>query len=111
MNSIQASPRISIKHCGVRHDKQIVSLFAQHAAELLESASLALTAGFGVSDTTILVGRDGGIRVLDGAGWPLDSLQAEYGTAAAYRISSGRGGLRVEGRAGSTSCVLRSTPP
>ena len=77
----------------------------------MDAAVAALKSNGVVSDTTILVGRNGAIRVIDGAAWPLDSLQAEYGASAAYRVSNGRGGVCVEGRTDGLTFALRSMQP
>jgi hypothetical protein len=40
--------------------------------------------------------------------WPLDTLAAERGARAAYRITHGAGQVRVEGRQGARTCVLEA---
>ena len=57
-------------------------------------------------DVAILIhGR--GIRVVTGKGdWPLDSLLADTGASAAYRVTRNQGQLLVEGRSGYETCLL-----
>ena len=80
--------------------------FLSDAERILEVAGQAADA-----DVSILVqGR--GIRVIMGKNdWPLDSLLAESGAAAAYRVRRTGGQVLVEGRSGSETCVLRRKPP
>jgi hypothetical protein len=81
--------------------------FAQRAQELLEAAVL----GPAVSEMTVLIGQDGAILLCSDSDWPLDSLARERGAHSAYRISSHRGGVRVEGREGPRSCSLEFRRP
>lgn len=59
---------------------------------------------------TILIGEDGAIRMCTDSDWPLDSLALHHGARAAYRVTGGKGKVRVEGREGSQRCVLESVP-
>lgn len=92
--------------CAPVDDKFSVSLFAEHAAQILSAAESAGSC----SDMTILVGPDG-IHMLADSDWPLDSLLRHHGARAAYRVSGRQGGIRVEGREGSRRCVLESAAP
>jgi len=78
--------------------------FAQRAQELLEAA----VAGPGGSVMTVLIGHDGAIELCADSDWPLESLARERGARSAYRVSSDRRGVRVEGREGLRTCVLES---
>ncbi len=60
---------------------------------------------------TILTGAPGGIRMIANSDWPLDSLQADSGADAVYRIHRHAGHVTVEGRSARQSCALRSDPP
>lgn len=60
---------------------------------------------------SILIGHDGGIRMVADSDWPLDSLAWHHGAQTAYRVSESRGSVRVEGREGSKTCVLESAKP
>jgi hypothetical protein len=62
-------------------------------------------------DWTILIGARGGIQVMEAGGWALPSLLAHHGAHTAYRISRQCGNVKLEGRSGSTVCVLRTEPP
>jgi len=43
--------------------------------------------------------------------WPLDSLQAHHGARMAYRVSQRASIVRVEGRAGSRTCLFETAKP
>lgn len=81
--------------------------FAQRAQELLEAA----VRGPMVSEMTVLIGHDGAIALCADSDWPLESLARERGARSAFRVSAGRGGVRVEGREGLLRCVLESRRP
>lgn len=63
------------------------------------------------SNMTILIGQEGGIHMIAGSDWPLDSLSWHHGAKTAYRVSEERGLVRVEGREGSRTCVMESAKP
>ena len=88
-----------------------MSRFAEHALRLLDAAESASASGETCSDLTILIGHDGGIRMLADSDWPLDSLASHHGARTVYRVSERRGSVRVEGREGSRTCVLESAKP
>ncbi|MEO5925170.1 MAG: hypothetical protein ABIR70_15220 [Bryobacteraceae bacterium] len=81
--------------------------FAQRAQDLLEAAVNGPT----VSEMTVLISHDGAIHLCADSDWPLDSLARERGARSAYRVSSNKGGVRVEGREGLRTCVLESRRP
>jgi hypothetical protein len=64
-----------------------------------------------VSELTILIGQDGGIRMVADSDWPLDSLRAHYGVAMAYRVRQQDHCVRLEGRAGSRTCLFETEKP
>jgi hypothetical protein len=68
----------------------------------------ALAADACTSDYAILIANDGAIRVMEAAGWRLDSLQSANGAQTAYRVTSRAGRVRVEGRCGTRSCIVES---
>ncbi len=82
-----------------------MSHFLADAQGILETAC---TAGGEDSDLAILVDREGSIRVVEAAGLPLDALQLHFGAQTAYRIRRTFSTVRVEGRAGSHSCLLEA---
>ena len=86
----------------------IVSCFVENAAKLMDAAETAAQAGHTPSHLTVLLGCEGGIRMIADSDWPLDSLQRHHGASAAYRVSHQREKVRVEGREGERRCLLES---
>ena len=85
--------------------------FAENAASLLDAAECAVRSGDTPSHLTILLGCEGGIRMIADSDWPLESIQAYHGASTAYRVTQGGGNVRVEGRDGSRTCVFESPKP
>jgi len=84
-------------------DKWFVSRFLKDAEQILEAAGVAVD-----PEISILIHARGGIHLVAGKGdWPLESLLAESGAAAAYRVSRIAGQVLVEGRSKSETCLLR----
>src|SRR5271170_755910 len=75
---------------------------------LLETAEQAVGAGNVASDMTILISQQGGIHMIAGSDWPLDSLQSHHGARTAYRVSEHCSKVRVEGREGGRTCVFET---
>ena len=92
-------------------DMLYVTRFAEQALNILDAAENAAAHGQACSQMTILLGVEGGIRVVADSDWPLDSLARHHGAHAAYRVSERQGSLRVEGREGSRTCLLQSAKP
>jgi hypothetical protein len=88
-----------------------VSRFVDNAMQLMEAAENAVQAGQVPSDMTILISPEGGIHMLAESDWPLDSLQLHHGARMAYRVSHTSANVRVEGRAGSRTCVFETAKP
>jgi hypothetical protein len=88
-----------------------VSRFVDNAMQLMEAAENAVQAGHVPSDMTILISPEGGIHMLAESDWPLDSLQLHHGARMAYRVSQTSANVRVEGRAGSRTCVFETAKP
>lgn len=88
-----------------------MSRFAENAERIFEAAESADAAGHSLSEMTILIAPTGGISLVAGAGRPLDSLRRERGAEMAYRVSRERGVVRVEGRAGSRTCLFEAAKP
>jgi hypothetical protein len=88
-----------------------VSLFAEHVQQLLDAAQSVASEGETCSAMTILIGQDHGIHMISDSDWPLDSLAADRGARAAYRITGLGGCVRVEGREGPRHCVMETTHP
>jgi hypothetical protein len=80
-----------------------VSRFLKDAEQILAAAGQAVE-----PEISILIHGQRGIHLVTGKGdWPLESLLAESGAGAAYRVSHKDGQVLVEGRSRSESCVLR----
>lgn len=80
-----------------------MSRFLKDAEQILTAAGSA-----DEPEISILIHGRSGIHMVMGKGdWPLESLLAESGAGAAYRVSHRDGEVRVEGRSRSESCVLR----
>ena len=91
--------------------KVIVSRFVDNAMRLLEAAENAVQAGHTPSDVTVLITDEGGIRMVADSDWPLDTLQLHHGARMAYRVSQNAANVRVEGRAGSRTCLFETQKP
>jgi hypothetical protein len=89
----------------------IVSRFVENAVNILDAAEQALESGHTPGDFTILISAEGAIRMIADSDWPLDSLQAHHGSRLAYRVSERNAKVRVEGRAGSRTCVFETERP
>jgi hypothetical protein len=92
-------------------DEIIVSRFVEHATRIFEAAESTAAAGHVVSDMAILIGPEGGIRMIADSDWPLESLRLEHGAQMAYRVTQHLDSVRVEGRAGSRTCLFESEKP
>lgn len=86
-----------------------MSRFLDNAASIFEAAESSVENGLTPSDMTILIGVEGGIRLVAGSSdWSLDAIQADRGAEMVYRVSQMGEKVRVEGRAGSQTCVLET---
>ncbi len=88
-----------------------MSRFLENAANLLDAAESAVLSGNSPSHMTILVGCEGGIRMIADSDWPLDSLQNHHGAVMAYRITQQSEKVRVEGREGLRTCLFETPNP
>jgi hypothetical protein len=78
--------------------------FLRHAEEILDIAS----AGNGeAGDMAIVVGHEGGMRMVEPRGWSLTALCAEFGAPAAYKVERRGCIVRVEGWSGGERCLLQ----
>ncbi len=75
----------------------------QQAEEILDTAVRATDSG---PNLVILINRQGGMRMLDAAGWTLAGLSAEYGASALFEVKWGPDGTSVEGWAGLERCRI-----
>jgi hypothetical protein len=87
-----------------------VSRFVDNAARILSAAESAVESGHTPSDMTILLTSQG-IRMIADSDWPLESLQLHHGAEMAYRVSQSAVNVRVEGRAGSRTCMFETAKP
>jgi hypothetical protein len=79
-------------------------MLAQRAEEVLE---IATKAGREIGeDTAILINRQGGMRMLNSAGWSLSGLLAEFGAAVVYKVERRGGAIRVEAGDGRERCFI-----
>jgi len=82
-----------------------------NAVEIFDAAENAVRSGQAPSDMTILITQEGGIHMVADSDWPLDSLQLHHGAKMAYRVSQNASVVRVEGRAGSRTCLFETAKP
>ena len=85
-------------------DTSCVNGFIDNAARIFEAAQNVMNAGEMPSDYTILMGGEGGIRMIADSDWPLDSLLREHGAGMAYRVKPGTDRVTVDGQDGTRSC-------
>lgn len=90
---------------------KFVGAFLENAAKLLDAAQCAVQSGNTPSHLTILLGCEGGIRMIADSDWPLDSLQAHHGSSMAYRVTEANEKIRVEGREGQRTCMVETRSP
>jgi hypothetical protein len=81
---------------------------AEQAREILDAAENASRQGHVCSEMTILISREGHIRMVADSDWPLESLARHHGAQSAYRVSERTGSIRVEGCDGTRHCLLES---
>ena len=85
--------------------------FWADAESIFETARQAALAGAPDCDWAILIGPQGGLHLLDAAGWALPGLEAQHGAQRVYRVTREGGSVRLEGRSGSETCQLASSSP
>jgi hypothetical protein len=81
-----------------------VSDFLRRAGEILD---IAASAGSDAPNTAIVIDRQGGMRMVDPAGWTLAALSAEFGASSVFKVERQGGAVRVEGLSGSERCLLQ----
>jgi hypothetical protein len=79
--------------------------FWQDAVQVLETATQ------GHADLAVLVDRCGALRIVDGAGWRPDALQAHYGARTVFQVSHNGPSTRVTGRRDRHSCSIETSRP
>ncbi len=88
-----------------------MSRFLENALALYETVENSSGVGHELSDLTILISATGGILLMAGCDWPLDSLQGERGAQMVFRVRRQDDTVRVEGRAGLRTCLFETTKP
>jgi hypothetical protein len=88
-----------------------VNGFVENAARIFEAAESTARTGHAVTDMAILIGPDGGIRMIANPDSPLESLRLEHGARMAYLVTQHPASVKVEGRAASTTCRFESENP
>jgi hypothetical protein len=81
-----------------------VGAFLQQAEEILAVAAAASDRS---DDLMIVVDRQGGIRMLDPAGWSLPALKAHYGAESLFKVERRGQTVRVEGWESEQRCLLQ----
>jgi hypothetical protein len=85
-----------------------VSQFLHQAQDLFATARAAAGED---CNWSLVVGRDGGIQVVDGAAWGLESLREHHGARAVFRVERTGGEVRLEGTNGAERCRLQVDTP
>jgi hypothetical protein len=84
--------------------------FLDNAARIFEGGQFAVQAGCSESAWTVLIAREGGIRMVADSDWPLDTLARESGAEMAYRVSVSGSQIHVDGLSHGRRCALQSEP-
>ena len=84
--------------------------FLDNAARILEGGRSAVQAGCSESAWTVLIAREGGIRMVANSDWPLESLARESGAEMAYRVSVNCTRVSVDGLSHGRRCTVQSEP-
>jgi hypothetical protein len=114
---IAPSPRNFLHTSLTAGDKEIVNgqssrdLFLENAAQIWEAAEARAQEGTDGADWDILIGHDGAIRMIADSDWSIDSLKAHHGARMAYRVRRQSTKVRLEGRAGSRTCLFEAVTP
>lgn len=85
-----------------------MSRFLENAQRIFQTAEEAALAGLQPSEMTIFIGPEGGIQMISGTEWSLESLAWARGAQMAYRVSQQNHTVTVVGRAGSRTCLFRA---
>jgi hypothetical protein len=88
-----------------------VNQFLANANSILQTAEDGMRAGHTPTDFVILLGGNGGIRMVADSDWSIEALQAEHGARTAYRVSMNAENIRVEGRENGRYCRLETEAP
>lgn len=95
----------------MKRQKGASEVFLDNARNILDAAENVYFATGSVEETTILIAPEGGIRVISGSDWSLESLRLHHGARMAYRVSQRDGRVQLEGRTGSRTCLFEAEKP
>ena len=87
----------------LRADEVFVNAFLRNAEEMFD---VARATGGEDCDWNIVMAPGGGIHMMPGGDWPVESLRAARGAEAAYRVRRMSGQVRVEAARAGELCVL-----
>ena len=76
----------------------------RHAEDILDVAS---EGDRSAQDILILVDHQGGMRIMNAAGWSESGVRAEFGAMAVYKVEQRSGAVRVEGWMGPQRCLIQ----
>ncbi len=82
--------------------------FNDNALRIIEIVESAMEGNLAPKELTIVIGAEGGIRILGESDWPLESLQSHHGAEMVYRVRQQGNAIRLEGRAGSRTCLFET---
>lgn len=85
--------------------------FLDNAARILAGGQSAVQAGCNESAWTVLIAREGGVRMVANSDWPLDTLARESGAEMAYRVSVSGSHVSVDGLSRGRRCTVQSESP
>ena len=87
--------------------------FLEHAAEILNVARHAASAGHHPQNLHILVGPSGHIRLIadPDPGWSPERLREHHGAHAAYTVDATEAAITVEAATRTTTCRLTEKHP
>lgn len=80
--------------------------FFDNAQRILDVAASAEANG--PDEFAVLLGRDGGMRIVMNQAFQLAAAAADAGADAAYRVVRSESGVRVEGHAWGQDCLLET---
>lgn len=86
-------------------------VFLNNARSILDAAENVYFSTGSLEETSILIAPEGGIHLVSGSDWSLESLRVHHGARMAYRVSQRDGRVQLEGRAGSRTCLFEAEKP
>ncbi|MBC7927581.1 MAG: hypothetical protein H7039_18195 [Bryobacteraceae bacterium] len=89
-----------------RAEEYRMDRFYADAQNIMTTALGVLASGHRPTDMVILTGVQGQIQMLAECDWPLESIRVERGANSAYRVTSGKGTVVVDGNQRGRVCRL-----